>query len=474
MNDAGRELDLAELKANVRGEVVTPSSPDYDEARTVWNATIDKRPLGILYATGEDDVKAGLRFARENEVIAAVRCGGHSVAGRSTCDDGLIIDLSPINAVSVDPEKRTVRVAGGCLLGDVDRAAQEHELVTPAGIVSHTGAGGLALGGGMGWTTRKYGLTCDNLLRARLITVEGEVVEASQSENADLYWALRGGGGNFGVVTEFEFRCHPLRREIPVGLVCKPLSEAPEFLRMYREYMPSQPNEMKTTVVVRRGLPWPGVPEELVGKEVITGLMVWIGEDEDAAREAFRPLVETGAGGSNFGWMSFIDLQSSADTIQLKGWGNYTKGGYLYEIPDGAIDALVEAGEAITSDESLIEIIPQLGAQLDLDEDDTAFTNRDAPYAYNVMARWDVRDEWQQHIDWARNSFASLQPFAGAGVYTNFFSVGDQDRVKEAFGAKYDRLVALKTTYDPGNVLALSEGSIPPAVSGAGAGAPPA
>jgi hypothetical protein len=219
---------------------------------------------------------------------------------------------------------------------------------------------------------------------------------------------------------------------------------------------------MKITMVLGTGLPWPGVPEELVGERVITGVFVWVGEDMDAARAAFRPYEEIGTGGSQIDWMPFTDLQSSQDSITLRGAGNYAKGGYFDEISEGTIEALVEGIEAVGNGTSFIEIIPQLGAQLELGEDDTAFANRDATYAYNVLARWDVDDDWDRHIEWARNSFAALQPFAGAGVYTNFFSVGDQDRVREAFGAKFDRLVALKSKYDPENVFALSEGSIPP------------
>lgn len=425
---------------------------------------IDKRPAAIVRAGDEEDVKSALAWARDHGKMVVVRCGGHSVAGRSTCDDGLLIDLSRMHRAVVEQEQGVVRVQGGCLLRDVDRVCQEHELVTAAGVVSHTAAGGLALGGGMGWTTRRYGLTCDNLVRARLLTVNGEVVEATESQDAELYWGLRGGGGNFEIVTEFEFRCHPLRRVIPMGFVVKPLEHAAQFLRVYREHMAVQPDEMKTTVVVRTALAWPGVPADLVGRPVVTGLMVWIGEGEPAARKAFQTLVDAApGGGSFFDWIPFVELQSLADRIMGKGAGNYTKGGYFDELSDGAIEALMSGCEAMTSAEALIEVIPQRGAQLRLSEDETAFGNRDAAYAYNVMSRWDISSEREPHIDWARTSFAALQPYAGPGVYINFFSVGEQDRVLEAFGEeKYGRLRALKEKYDPANVLAQNEASTVP------------
>jgi FAD/FMN-containing dehydrogenase len=463
--------DITQLEVAVDGSVIAPGDREYDRARRVWNAMIDKRPALVVLCERTADVVAALAFARECGLVVAVRGGGHSVAGNSTCDDGLVIDLSRMNQVVVDPERALVRAGGGSLLGELDRACQRHNLATPSGLVSHTGIGGLALGGGVGWLTRKYGLTCDSLVSAEVVLADGRVVRASESELPDLYWALRGGGGNFGIVTEFEFRCHPVPVRVPVGFAAWPLANAGEFLRVYRDLMPEQSNEMKATAVICLAPDADWVPIEIVGEPVCMLCQVWAGDDIEAAERAFKPFASAGSPAfSGLDWMYYLDLQTIEDASSGPGQCNYTKGGYLDTITDGTIEALLEAGGRLSA-QSLVEVIPHGGAQLRMGDDDTAFSHREAMYSFNVFSRWAPEDApWERYIEWARATYGALEPYATGGVYTNFFSEDDRrERVVAAYGPqKYRRLAELKARYDPGNVFSLN-GNIEPAISPAGA-----
>jgi FAD/FMN-containing dehydrogenase len=448
------------LAGRMDGDVVGREDPGYDDARQIWNASIDRRPALVARCAGEADVVLALAYAQERDLPIAVRGGGHSVAGMGTCDDGLVVSLAGLAAIEVDPEARRVRVGGGALLGAVDKACQVHDLATPAGVVSHTGVGGLALGGGVGWLTRKYGLTCDSLREARVVTPAGEVLTASADSNPELHWGLRGGGGNFGVCTEFTFACHPVPRRLPVGFGVWALDDAPAVLRRYRELMPEQPDEVKGTVFFIKADDRLGVDREHVGRHVVAIVQPWIGEDPEAAERAFAPLLEAApAIRGEVTPMRWLDLQTMEDDVSGHGKGNYTKGGYLDEISDGLIEVVVEAARAMPGAESQLEIIPHGGAQLAVAEADSAFSDRAAAYSFNVYSRWPAADDPGPYVGWSRGTHAAMEPYVGAGVYTNFFAVDDgQDRVLAAYGAeKYERLARLKATYDPGNVLALNQ-----------------
>jgi FAD/FMN-containing dehydrogenase len=458
-------MDLEGLRGKVT-ELVAPDDGGYDEARRVWNAMVDRRPAVVVRAHTEADVATAVGFAADNDLLLAVRGGGHSVAGQGTCDDGLVIDLRPLRAIEVDPDAGIARAGGGALLGEVDRACQAKGRVVPAGVVSHTGAGGLTLGGGVGWLTRKFGLTCDNVASFRVVLASGETVVADEVNRPDLYWALRGGGGNFGVVTEFSYRCHPFPTAIPVGVGYWPLADAEAVLRVHGELMRERPDEWKATAFVLRPKEASGVPAEMVGEPCLMILQVWADDDLEAAQRAFRPY--RAAASPAHAWvepMDYIALQTIEDENAGHGKCNYTKGGYLDELGDGAIDALLTSAEEILNQESIVEIIPHLGAQLRLGDDDTAFPDRQAAYSFNVYARWSTAEEDEEHIAWVRRAFDRLDAHAGEGVYVNFFNPhegGDQDRVLAAFGReRYSRLADLKQRYDPTNLFSLNPNIFP-------------
>ncbi|MBS1880058.1 MAG: FAD-binding oxidoreductase [Actinobacteria bacterium] len=462
---------INELRARLTGALITPGDGAYDEARQVWNGMVDKHPAAVVRAADDADVSATVRFAAEHELLLAVRGGGHSVAGQGTCDGGIVLDLKAISHVDVDAEAGITRAGGGCLLGDVDRANQAQGRVVPAGVVSHTGAGGLTLGGGVGWLSRRFGLTCDNVAAFRVVLANGEVATASEDENPDLYWGLRGGGGNFGVVTEFSYRSHPFPTEIPVGIAFWPIKDAAAVLRVHAELMPERPNEWKATAFVSRPHKGTGVPPELIGQPCLSILQVWAGEDLAAAEEAYAPLRRAATPAfERLAPMSYIELQTVEDEVAAHGKCNYTKGGYLdRELGEGAIESLLTSAEEILNEESIIEVIPHGGAQLDLADADTAFPDREAAYSFNVYARWPLAEDDERHIAWVRRSFDGLDRHAGAGVYVNFFNPDEGDdggRVLAAFGReRYDKLAQLKARYDPTNLFSLNPNVKPAATA---------
>lgn len=442
------------------GTAFEPGDQGYDEARAVWNGAIDRHPRLIARCESRDDVAAALRFGRERGLPIAVRGGGHQVAGHAVCDDGLVIDLSPMQAVTVDPAARIARVEGGALWGDVDRAAQEHGLATVGGIVSHTGVGGLTLGGGIGWLMRAHGLTADNLLEATVVTAGGESVTASEDEHTDLLWGLRGGGGNFGIATEFAYRLHP-RPPLLCGPVLWAMDDAPEVLRHYRDWIDDAPRDLTTIVGLRKAPPLPVVPEELHGRLVCQIGVAFAGDPAEGERVLApmrrfgRPLLDL-ADVRPYG-----ELQSMFDATVPHGWHYYWKSTELRPLSDAAIDTIVEHSSRIRSPRTYSLVFQLGGAIADVGEGATAYANRRAAHNINVNGVWLPEEDPAPEIAWTRAFFDELEPHR-AGVYVNFLGDEGTDRVREAYGEEtYRRLVELKGRYDPDNVFRHNQ-NIPP------------
>jgi FAD/FMN-containing dehydrogenase len=434
--------------ATVQLELIRPDDPLYDEARKVWNGAIDRRPALIARCRTAGDVAAALRLGREKDLPIAVRGGGHSIAGLSVNDGGLVVDLSPMRAIEVDARRRSARAGGGVLWGELDAATQEHGLATVGGIVTHTGIAGLTLGGGIGWLMRKHGATVDNLLGAELVTVDGETVRARDDE--ELFWGLRGGGGNFGVVTEFEYRLHPVGPTVLAGPMYYALEDGPEVLRRYRDFVADAPDELTTILNLRQAPPLPFLPPELHGRPVVTIAVCYAG-DVEAGERLLAPLRE-GPLVDIISPRPYTELQRMFDPSVPHGWHYRWRSWELPPLTDQAIDTLVEQAARITSPRSYI-IVFQLGGAM-ARGGDTAFTQRDAAHDVNINAVWLEDDpEADRHVAWVRDTYAALEPHARGRAYLNFLEDEGSDRVRAAYGGAYDRLQALKRRYDPTNVL---------------------
>ena len=464
------DSQVAQLDSQLAGDVISPTHREYDRVRRIWNHVIDRHPAAVARCVNPSDVSTAVTFAREHGVEIAVRGGGHSVAGHSMVDHGLIIDLSPMRRVAAEPDIGRVRAGGGCVLADLDRATQVYGLATPAGVMSQTGIGGLALGGGMGWLTRKFGLTCDNLLAAEVVLADGSVVTASAQETPDLFWALRGAGANFGAVTEVEFAAHPVGTTMPVGVAMYRLEDAPSAIAHYGRTMSLSADDLKATIFLRRAAAEPGVPQDLIAAPVCMLVSVWTGEARDA-----RPVNEELWRGAPklFGSVQtvpFVELQSMNDAVLAAGACNYTKGGYLGGIGDGCIQMLIESAKMLPSADSVIEIAYQHGAQDRFDERETAFPDRHADHSINVLTRWRPGTDGQPYIDWARETLGVTTPWQTSGLYSNFMAVDDDHRVRDVYGGdKYEKLRAIKAEYDPENIFAKNP-NIPPASDAAATG----
>jgi FAD/FMN-containing dehydrogenase len=441
------------------GELLAPGDESYDEARKIWNGAIDRRPALIACCRSADDVVAALRLARERDLLVAVRGGGHGVAGLAVCDDGLVIDLSAMRGVAVDPAARTARAQAGALWGDVDGATQEHGLATVGGIVTHTGIAGLTLGGGIGWLMRRYGATVDNLLGAEVVTADGEIVRASEDEHPDLLWGLRGGGGNFGVVTSFDYRLHAVGPTVLAGPIYYDLEDAPEVLRHYRDYIAEAPDELTTIVNLRHAPPLAFLPAEVHGRPVVAVVVCYAGA-LDRGDELLAPLRRFGSPIVDaIAPRPYVELQELFNAAVPHGWHYYWKSWELQPLEDVAIDALVEQAGRITNDRSYIIVFQLGGAVARVGEHDTAYAQRDAAHNVNINAAWlPDEPEPERHVEWARGCFAALEPFAGGRAYVNFLGDEGADRVRAAYGEeKYARLVELKRAYDPTNVFRLNQ-----------------
>lgn len=423
---------------------------------------IDRYPAVVVRCATDADVATAITFAREQGIPLTVRGGGHSVAGHSMVDNGVVIGLGRMRQISVDPEAGRVHVGGGCLLADMDRATEPFGLATPAGVMSQTGIAGLALGGGLGWLSRKHGLTCDHLVSARVVLADGSAVTASASEKPDLYWGLRGAGANFGVVTEFEFATQSVGLTLPVGLALYRIEDAAEAISNHGQTMLRAGDDLKVMIYLRRAVAEPGVPDELLNEPVCMFVSVWTGDPADA--EDVYEQLWAGAPRvfENIQSLPYIALQSWNDDAIGPGACNYTKGGYVDAMTDGCIEALIEAAGSLPNELSAIEFGYQHGAQDRLGENDTAFTDRHADYLINVLGRWRPEDDARPHIDWVRATFASTTPWHTGGLYSNFMAVDDDDRVREAYrNGKYERLAAIKAKYDPDNVFRSNANILP-------------
>lgn len=448
---------MEELKSEVSGHIVLPEDREYDEVREIWNAMIDRRPSVIVQCQGADDVVPALAFARENGLEIAIRGAGHNIAGNGICDDGVMIDLSTMKNVRVDSANRRAYVQPGATLGDLDAAVQVHGLATPLGINSTTGIAGLTLGGGFGWLTRKYGMTVDNLVSVDMVTVDGNRVRASEEENADLFWAVRGGGGNFGVVTQFEFKLHPVGPEILAGLIVFPFDQANRVLTQYREFVESAPEELNVWVVLRKAPPLPFLSEKVHGKEVVI-LPVFYAGDIDKGKKLIEPLHSFGnVHGAHIGSQPYLDWQRAFDPLLTPGARNYWKSHNFTELSDGALDAIAEYAGKLPSPQCEIFIGLIAGAPNRVALDAMAYGHGDAKFVLNVHSRWDDPGEDDACISWAREFFEASAPYASSGAYVNFMTAEEGDRVQSAYGANYKRLVAIKQKYDPDNMLHMNQ-----------------
>jgi len=417
-------------------------------------------PGAIARCADIADVQIAVRTAADLGILTAVRCGGHSLAGFGSCGGGLVIDLSCLRQVEVDATARRAKFAGGCLLGTVDSATQRHGLVFPAGVVSHTGAGGLVLGGGTGWLTRLHGLSCDNVTGFTIVTADGSLLRASESDNAELFWALRGGGGNFGVVTEFEVRLHPLTSVLLASSYCHQ-NDITRVLQDWREFMPAAPDELKWNISVVLAPNDDRVPGEIRGKPALSLSVVWFGDEVEGNRQVDRIFSIGKQFNRKKETISYLVLQTMADADFPHGRRYYTKSGYFQELTDSVIESMVEASACIPAQNTQIELAYLGGAAGRVGASETAFGDRSAPFIMNLLADWKDPADDAANISWVRSVFDVLRPSMKPGVYVNFMSGDEQERVPEAYQERWERLVRVKTQYDPTNFFRLNQ-NIPP------------
>jgi FAD/FMN-containing dehydrogenase len=434
--------------------LLTPESPDYERARRIWNGMITCRPALIARCLGVSDVRSCIRFARAQALPLSVRGGGHNIAGTSLCEGGIVIDLSLLRSVEVDPIARRAHVQPGATLADFDAEAQAFGLATPLGINSTTGVAGLTLGGGFGWLTRKHGLTIDNLLSVDLVNAEAEFMHANSQENPELFWALRGGGGNFGVVTRFEFQLHPLGPEILGGLVVHPLSDAREVLSGYRALLADMQDEVNVWLVMRRAPPLPFLPEAVHGQPVLVLALFYAGADRSEGQHALEPFRALGKPyAEHVGPLPYRAWQQLFDPLLTPGARNYWKSHNLNTLSDGAVDVALEHANRLPSPQCEIFFGLLGGRAARVDPAATAYRHRDALFALNVHARWETPEDDRTCIDWARSFFQAMAPHAAGGVYVNFLTEDERERVQSAYGENYARLATVKQRFDPDNLF---------------------
>ncbi|MFV2063528.1 MAG: FAD-binding oxidoreductase [Chloroflexota bacterium] len=447
-----RKLSLLQLRESIKGTVTGPDDGGYDDARTVYNAMIDRRPAVLVRAEGTADVATAVNYARENELPIAIRGGGHSVPGFGTIDDGIVIDLSGMRGVSVDATRKTARAQGGATWGDFNDATHEHSLATTGGIISTTGVGGLTLGGGIGYLTRGLGLACDNLVGAEVVTADGETVKTSATENADLLWALKGGSGNFGVATALEFQLHPLK-DIYGGPMFFEMEHAGDILRWFRDYIADAPEQFGGFPLFQIAPPLPFIPEDRHGDTFIAFVACWAGPlDEGEAIvnkiKAVAPVVA-----EHVGPMPYPALNSAFDGLVPAGLQHYWKANFARELTDEAIAAHLEHGPKVPVVNSTTHLYPINGAVQRVTAEESAFGHRDATFAPVIAGMWPDPADNDANIAWVRDYYEAIAPHSEEGGYVNFVAGDDQGRVKANYGANYDRLVTVKRQYDPDNLF---------------------
>lgn len=453
---------FAELKAGLRGSLLLPGEPGYDDARSIWNAMIDRRPALIARCLGAADVIAGVNFARQHGLPLSIKGGGHNISGLAVCDGGLMLDMSLMKGVWVDPVARTAHAQAGCLLGDLDRETQVHGLAAVLGFVSNTGIAGLTLGGGFGYLTRKFGWSCDNVLSMEVVTAGGQLVHASENQNADLFWGLRGGGGNFGVVTSFEFQLHPVGPEVTAGAVVWRAEEAGEVLEMYRSLVRRAPPELTCAAILRMAPPAPWLPAAVHGKPVVVLMVchsgpVEVGQEETASIKAFGAPV-----GDIVQRRPYTTQQSLLDATQPKGRRYYWKSEYLAELAPEVLAKSVDYSTRSPSPHSGIILFPVDGALNRLPGDYSPMGNRDTAMVLNITAAWEKAQDDAANIEWARSAWRDLRRFSTGGTYINFQTEDEgADRIAAAYGQNYARLAAVKAKWDPGNLFRVNKNIAP-------------
>jgi FAD/FMN-containing dehydrogenase len=454
--------DLQALRTRLRGTLCLPADKGYDEARTIWNAMIDRKPAAIVRAANVDDVVAAVTFAREQDLVLAVKGGGHNIAGNAVCDGGLMIDLSLMKSIAIDPAAKTAKVAPGVTLGELDAATAAHGLALPVGINSTTGVAGLTLGGGFGWISRKHGLTIDNLIAVEIVTADGKVRRASATDEPDLFWAVRGAGANMGVVTSFEYALKQVGPQVFAGLLVHPFDQARVLFESYRQIVAKAPEELTVWVVMRKAPPLPFVPEPWHGREVFVIAFCWIG-DPAQGEAAIAPLRALGKPiGEMVAAMPLVGWQQAFDPLLTPGARNYWKSHDFKELSDGAIDAVIDAIGWLPDPECEVFIGNLGGAINRVPATATAYPHRDVNFVMNVHTRWRDPAKDKECIAWARGLFDAAAPFATGGVYVNFMPEDEGARVaKGAYGPNYERVARLKAQYDPGNLFRLNQNVTP-------------
>jgi len=445
-----------ELRGRTGGELLEPNDAGYDAARKVWNGMIDRHPAIIVRCTGVADVINAVDFARTQNLVVAVRGGGHGVAGNAVCDDGIVIDTTRMKGIRVDPLARTVRAQAGVTWGELDRETHAFGLATPGGVVTTTGIAGLTLGGGIGWLSGMFGLACDNLISADVVTADGRFLTADASQNPDLFWGLRGGSGNLGVVTSFEYRLHSLST-VFAGLVLHPLAKAREVFRFYRDFISAVPDELTAYAFLFTAPEAPFVPEGMPGTPVAAVAFCYAGPVDEGER-ALRPLLEFGPpAGVVAEAMPYPALQSMFDASATPGMLNYWKSDFLRELSDDAIDTILECHRSATSPLTQVFIEHVHGAALRIARGETAFGARGASYNFGIVSAWTDPAESDGQIRWTRDFAQAMQPFSSGAVYVNYLGEEGDERVRAAYGESYDRLAALKLKYDPANLFHLNQ-----------------